>query len=514
MHLRARHLRIASQALFLLVFLASFWAVAAQGFRGLTATVLLALDPLTATGSLLADWTVPRWAWLGLGVLALSALAGRFFCGWVCPLGTLQQLASWLAAPRGRLRRNRNRYRPWFAAKYLVLTFLLAWAAGGALHTGWLAPLPLLERAVAGGLRPLWHGGASPAGWVSLFLVGLILVLSTWIPRLYCRAVCPAGALMGLLARAAPLRIRRSDTTCTGCELCLMACQGADEPLTEHRVSECHVCLNCLPACPESGLSWGLAPVPSRPPSPPLDVGRRRFLVTAAAGLAAAPVAAVSGGGREASAADAIRPPGALAEDQFLARCITCGACVASCPTGALVSDLGRTGLDGLFTPVLVPRRGWCEPSCTRCGEVCPTGALELLSPREKQAIGGPADVVIGTAFVDRGRCLPWAMAVPCIVCEEMCPTSPKAIWLEEVTATDRKGRAVTLQRPHLDPELCTGCGLCENRCPVGEEAAIRVFSVGESRSATNRLLRQLPPPNRPEPPVPGPAGEPSGPRG
>ncbi len=501
MRLRARQLRIVVQAAFLLAFTASFWAVGRAGVEGTAATLLLALDPLTAVGTVLADWTVPRWTWLGLGVLAATAVVGRFFCGWICPLGTLQQLASWAAAPRGRLRRERNRYRPWFAAKYLVLAFLLAWAAGGTLHTGWLAPLPLLERAVAGGLRPLWHGGASPAGWISFLLVALALVLSTWIPRLHCRAFCPAGALMGLLARLAPFRIRRTDSRCTGCELCLMACQGADEPLGNHRVAECHVCLNCLPSCPESSLSWGLAPPSRRLPQPSLDVGRRRFLVTAAAGLAAAPVAAASGGGRAASAADAIRPPGALPEEQFLARCITCGACVASCPTGALVSDVGRSGLDGLFSPVLVPRRGWCEPSCIRCGEVCPTGAIELLRPRDKQAIGGPAEVVIGTAFMDRGRCLPWAMAVPCIVCEEMCPTSPKAIWLERVEVTDRKGRTVVLQRPHVDPELCTGCGLCENRCPVGEEAAIRVSSVGESRSPVNRLLRRLPSPPREEDP-------------
>ena len=139
---------------------------------------------------------------------------------------------------------------------------------------------------------------------------------------------------------------------------------------------------------------------------------------------------------------------------------------------------------------MLVPRRGWCEPSCTRCGEVCPTAALATLEPEAKQAINGPAEVKIGTAFLDRGRCLPWAMETPCIVCEEMCPTSPKAIWLESVVITNHQGRQVRLQRPHVDPELCTGCGLCENRCPVGELAAIRVSSVGETRDPGNRLLQ------------------------
>jgi MauM/NapG family ferredoxin protein len=221
---------------------------------------------------------------------------------------------------------------------------------------------------------------------------------------------------------------------------------------------------------------------------PSLDVGRRRFLVTAISTAALAPIIRATSGG-EARAADAIRPPGALDEAGFLARCITCGACSASCPTNVIIPDLGSTGVEGLFTPVLDMRRGWCEPSCIRCGEVCPTEALAVLEPEAKQATEGPADVRIGTAFLDLGRCLPWSMATPCIVCEEMCPTSPKSIWLEPTEVRARDGRMVTVQQPFIDPELCTGCGLCENRCPVGEEAAIRVFSVGETRDPANRML-------------------------
>ncbi len=176
--------------------------------------------------------------------------------------------------------------------------------------------------------------------------------------------------------------------------------------------------------------------------------GRRRFLLTVAGSAAFAPVLRLSGSGLDGRAHDAIRPPGALDEEAFLARCITCGACSASCPTGVIRADLGKSGVEGLFTPILDMRRGWCEPSCIRCGEVCPTEALTVLDPDAKQAIGGPAEVTIGTAFFDRGRCLPWAMETPCIVCEEMCPTSPKAIFFEDVEITRRDGASVALQRP------------------------------------------------------------------
>jgi formate hydrogenlyase subunit 6/NADH:ubiquinone oxidoreductase subunit I len=159
---------------------------------------------------------------------------------------------------------------------------------------------------------------------------------------------------------------------------------------------------------------------------------------------------------------------------------------VNACPTSALQPSLGGTGIEGLFTPVLVPRRGWCEPSCTLCGRACPTGAIRELTPEEKGWSADRPGVKIGTAFFDLGRCLPWAMATPCIVCQEVCPTSPKAIWLEEASVPRRDGASITLKRPHLDVARCVGCGLCEAKCPVSDLAAVRVTRAGETRDAAS----------------------------
>ena len=139
--------------------------------------------------------------------------------------------------------------------------------------------------------------------------------------------------------------------------------------------------------------------------------------------------------------------------------------------------------LEGIWSPVLIPRIGHCEYRCTLCGQVCPTGAIKKLALEEK------AKVKIGLAMIDKGRCLPFAHATPCIVCEEVCPTSKKAIWFEPVRVTNRAGQELILKQPHVDLELCIGCGICEAKCPVLGQPAITVSSVGESRSKDNQLL-------------------------
>ena len=157
-----------------------------------------------------------------------------------------------------------------------------------------------------------------------------------------------------------------------------------------------------------------------------------------------------------------------------------------------------EAGLEGIWTPVLVPRIGYCEPSCMLCGQVCPTGAIwEFTLPREAWVAepaepGAPSPIRLGTAFYDRGRCLPWAMATDCIVCEEWCPTSPKA----DLSAAGRGDRCRRKHQAgpaavHRSRSLCVGCGACEYACPVRDRPAVYVTSVGESRSKTNQILLQ-----------------------
>lgn len=166
------------------------------------------------------------------------------------------------------------------------------------------------------------------------------------------------------------------------------------------------------------------------------------------------------------------------------------------CPNNALHPTFLQAGFEGIWSPILVPRIGYCEPTCVLCSQVCPTGAIDEISEEEKAWVPVKGQektmnppIRIGTAFYDFGRCLPWAMATPCIVCEEWCPTSPKSIYFEEAEVQNQKGEYVPVKRPHVDPKLCIGCGACSYACPVKGSPAIYVISVGETRNPGNSIL-------------------------
>jgi ferredoxin len=248
--------------------------------------------------------------------------------------------------------------------------------------------------------------------------------------------------------------------------------------------------LNCVADCPESGIRFRFFPqTPTTLPT--ADLKRRSLLTGLAAGAVSIPLMRADTGRNREPDERLIRPPGALDEAQFLARCVRCGECIKVCPTNALHPAFSQAGWEGLWTPLLAPRVGFCEPGCTLCGEVCPTGAIWQFTAQEKgwAAAATSHPIRLGTAFYDRGRCLPWAMATECVVCQEWCPVSPKAIYLRPAEVTDPDSNTRQMDQPYINPEVCVGCGACEYACPVHNPPAVYVTSVGESRSKSNQLL-------------------------
>ncbi len=478
--------------------------------------LFLRIDPLTAVVNVLSTGALYRGLLWSLAVLIPTLFFGRLFCGWICPFGTLHHFFGNLRSnwKRGQRRLASNRYQRWQSIKYWLLAMVLISALAGAAVPMVLDPLSFLVRSFAVSVFPTLDRlssvlpypvdvglravlvGFRPPQFQQAFFIGFILlamlVANLWFTRFWCRALCPLGALLGLTSRWSILGLQRDRKHCDNCSRCLLHCQGGDDPIpgAKWRKAECHLCLNCAADCPDGGLRFRLFPNSGHTQAG-TDLRRRQALTAAAAGIALAPLM------RAGQTPRPIRPPGSLEESAFLARCIRCGECMKVCPNNALQPAWTEAGAEGFWTPVLAARAGFCEPGCTLCGAVCPTGAIWPFTAREKGWDTGRADAApirIGTAFYDRGRCLPWAMATECIVCEEWCPTSPKAIYLRPAEAVAQDGTVKTVRQPYIDPKLCVGCGACEFACPVRTAPAIYVSSIGESRSRTNQILLKPPP--------------------
>ena len=511
-----KKIRIISQGLFLLIFLWLFLQTESKGANdlGYPVKIFLDADPLIFITTILSSREWYQTFYLAILVIVATVFLGRVFCGWVCPLGTLNNMVG--SIKKGRPKTSRVN---WHRFKYYILIFLLVSSLFSLQLTGIADPISLLIRSFSLAVYPLVSYATSAAfdafynanipflvsasefiysvlkkiflpfqqpfylqsalvGFLFLLVLGLNLVEK----RFWCKYLCPLGGLLGILSRYAFLK-RSISEDCNDCGACANLCQGSATPDQKGswKNTECLYCMDCDDICPQNAVRFGFK---EKHPIAVMDLGKRRIIGSILTGLIAVPLMRITPIAR-AGVSDPrlIRPPGSLEEKEFLRKCVKCGECMKVCITNGLQPTLFEAGLEGIWSPVLVPRIGYCEYRCTLCGQVCPTGAIKRLELPEKNK------VKIGLAMIDKGRCLPHAHATPCIVCEEVCPTPKKAIWFEEMRVKNREGKERILKLPKVDLELCIGCGLCEAKCPVLGQPAIYVTSVGESRSRENQLL-------------------------
>lgn len=517
--MKIRYVRIVYQLSFFLMFL---WLVGITAMRVVdffNVKLFLNSSVLIAIINIVSNHKIASGFILSFVILGLTLFLGRFFCGWICPMGAIMQFFSYIGQSKdARVRYNKNTFEERRRYKLCLLIVVLIAAFWGLVLTGYLDPLVLLTRFFTLiifpflGLLPidlssigisLDKGLAFNIAIITSAIVIAAVLLNFYVPRFWCRYVCPLGGIFSLAAVNPLYKMVRDKEKCISCGRCREFCQGGCNIDKDAIYSECLMCMNCYSVCPVGAISY--SPFPRRKRQVDIEarrqdissekredakveymgvaLSRRDFIVSAFLGVT------VVGALRDVKILDRgraaiIRPPGSLDEDAFLSHCIRCGLCMRSCPTN-VIQPIVSSNLELLLTPVLDFNKGFCEYECVNCSKVCPTAAITSITLEQKKAGKGK----IGTAFVDKDRCIAWSMGRDCLVCQEVCPVSPKAIYIAENSFAGRGGDIKRLYAPVVDPSLCIGCGSCQYNCPVRDLPAIRVTSIGEVRSVSNRFF-------------------------
>ncbi|MBR6878596.1 MAG: 4Fe-4S binding protein [Bacteroidales bacterium] len=428
--------------------------------------------------------------------IVVALLFGRIYCSVVCPLGIMQDIFSWLG---GKAKKNRFSYakeHKWL--RYGVLAvFIICLIIGFAPVTTLLAPYSAYGRIVNSLFKPLYdllnnwlasidathsrYNFSEVQVWmrsVTTFVVALltllILAVLAWKHgRSYCNSICPVGTILSFFSRFSLFRVRFDKDKCKSCGQCEKNCKARAIDFKAGTVdySRCVVCGDCLAKCKFDALHYTAKKAVSKDEAVAVepDQGRRSFLVGTAMATAAAATAQtqmkVDGGlaviedkvapKRETS----ITPPGSISAKHMQRHCTACQLCVSSCPNNVLRPS---TELTKFMQPTLSFERGYCRPECTRCSEVCPTGAIKPITREEKTAIH------VGHAVWVKDNCVPLTDGVSCGNCARHCPTG--AIQMVEY---NHNGQTVMV--PAIDENKCIGCGACEHLCPARPFSAIYV---------------------------------------
>ena len=451
-----------------------------------------------------------------IGLVLLTLVFGRVYCSVICPLGVFQDGVAHLNVAHKRRRKDHKPYgyspeKKWLRYGIWAL-FIVALVAGIQVLVALLAPYSAYGRIVQNLFQPLYIWGNNLLAWIAeragsyafyskevwlrslpTFLIALatlvlVVVLAWKNGRTYCNTICPVGTTLSFFSRFAMFRPVIDTQKCKNCKQCEHQCKAACIDIDHHKIdySRCVDCFNCLDTCKFGALkyrfAWGKGiPSPAEPvrndtgvtPSNPVapseakeSAGRRAFITGTALAVGAATLKAqekkVDGGfaailDKEVPERDTpLTPPGSRSIKDFYRRCTACQLCVAECPNNVLRPS---TDLKHLMQPEMSFERGYCRPECTRCSEVCPSGAILPISREEK------TEYHVGTARVNRDLCVVES-GTECGNCARHCPVG--AIRMVKIEGTE-------LRRPTVDEARCIGCGACENLCPARPISAITV---------------------------------------
>ena len=435
-----------------------------------------------------------------VGLVLLTLVFGRIYCSVICPLGVFQDGVAHLNVARKRKKKDRKPYgyspeKKWLRYGVWVV-FVIAFIAGVQALVALLAPYSAWGRIVQNLFQPvyLWFNNlfatlaeradsytfyekevwlrSLPTLIVAAVTLVVVVILAWKNGRTYCNTICPVGTTLSFFSRFAMFRPMIDAEKCKNCKVCEHNCKAACINIAEHKIdyTRCVDCFNCLEDCKFGALkyrfAWGKGKAEKEEPSSTSDPGRRAFITGAALAVGTAALKAqekkVDGGfatilGKEVPPRDIpLTPPGSSSVKDFYRRCTACQLCVAECPNNVLRPS---TDLKHFMQPEMSFERGYCRPECTRCSELCPTGAIRKITKEEK------TQYHVGTARVNRDLCVV-EEGVSCGNCARHCPSGAIQMVKDEESG---------ISRPTVNENLCIGCGACENLCPARPISAITV---------------------------------------